>query len=251
MLKRALENQLDDKLVFMLGKGLGEINRTRLKNYGEATKAYKIAIARKPDDVETHQILAQLYELEENYDAAIRQFSILLTFDARSIETYRSLKRLYLEQGKYDAAWCVCQAPVCLAGCKPRRAKFFQKRRARSLRGSTPLASQHWSLVTHPKKSGLLDQLFAYLYPILMPAMARNLKEFGLHKRKSVLDLKTERPVTIVLKHISSLTGLECPTVYHGMDKVSGMLNINTAPPSIVAGAQSLDRVIYSNFALT
>ena len=65
MLKRALENQLDDKLVFMLGKGLGEINRTRLKNYGEATKAYKIAIARKPDDVETHQILAQLYELEE------------------------------------------------------------------------------------------------------------------------------------------------------------------------------------------
>ena len=165
----------------------------------------------------------------------------MLTFDARSIETYRSLKRLYLEQGKYDAAWCVCQALCVLQVANPEEQEFFQKRRARSLRGSTPLASQHWSLVTHPKKSGLLDQLFAYLYPILMPAMARNLKEFGLHKRKSVLDLKTERPVTIVLKHISSLTGLECPTVYHGMDKVSGMLNINTAPPSIVAGAQSLE----------
>ena len=52
MLKRAMEQKLDDKLVITLAKGLGEINRSRLKKYDEAVKAYKIALGRQPDDLQ-------------------------------------------------------------------------------------------------------------------------------------------------------------------------------------------------------
>lgn len=240
MLKRALENRLDDGLVFTLGKGLGEINRTRLKNYSEAIKAYKIALARKPDDVATHQILAQLYELEDDAEAAIKQYSRLLNFDPRNVETYRNMKKLFLEIGRFDEAWCVCQALCFLQVANEEEKGFFEKRRARSLKGSAQLTPQQWGLLSHPSKSGLLDQLLSSLYPILMPAMARNLKDFGLHRKKSVVDPRTEMPVNVVLAHVNRLTGLDRPTIYQGMDKVVGVLNINTNPPAIAVGEQAL-----------
>ena len=84
-----------------------EINRTRLKNYSEAIKAYKIALVRRPDDIDTHKIIAQLYELEDDSEAAIAQYAILLKHDPRSVDTYRNMKKLYLELGRFDEAVCL------------------------------------------------------------------------------------------------------------------------------------------------
>lgn len=240
MLKRALENKLDDKLVFTLGKGLGEINRTRLKNYSEAIKAYKIALVRKPDDIDTHQIIAQLYELEDDSESAIAQYAKLLRHDPRSVETYRNMKKLYLELGRFDEAWCVCQALCFLQVANDEEKELFAKRRARSLKGTSQLSQQQWGLVSHPLKSSYLDQLLSILYPILMPAMARSLKDFGLHRRKSVVDPRSELPVNVVFSHIQKLTGLVRPTVYQGMDNVRGVLNINSNPPGISIGQDVL-----------
>jgi golgin subfamily B member 1 len=240
MLKRALENKLDDNLVFTLGKGLGEINRTRLKNYSEAIKAYKIALVRKPDDIDTHQIIAQLYELEDDSESAIAQYAKLLRHDPRSVETYRNMKKLYLEIGRFDEAWCVCQALCFLQVANDEEKEFFAKRRARSLKGTAQLSQQQWALVSHPRKSSHLDQLLSILYPILMPAMARNLKDFGLHRRKSVVDPRSELPVNVVFSHVQKLTGLARPTVYQGMDNARGVLNINSNPPGIAIGQDVL-----------
>ena len=240
MLKRALENKLDDKLVFTLGKGLGEINRTRLKNYSEAIKAYKIALVRRPDDIDTHKIIAQLYELEDDSEAAIAQYAILLKHDPRSVDTYRNMKKLYLELGRFDEAWCVCQALCFLQVANEEEQEFFAKRRARSLKGAAALTQQQWALINHPLKSAYLDQLLSILYPILMPAMARNLKDFGLHRRKSVVDANTEIPMNVVFTHVQKITGLGRPTVYQGMQNVRGVLNINTNPPSVAVGPDVL-----------
>ena len=64
--------------------------------------------------MQTHQILAQLYELEEDPESAIRQYARLLNHDPRNVETYRSMKKLYLEIGRFDEAQ-KCAKPMFLA----------------------------------------------------------------------------------------------------------------------------------------
>ena len=54
-------------------KNLGEINRTRLRKYSEAAKAYKIALTRDPNDTDCHVILAELYELSGEKEKAVEE----------------------------------------------------------------------------------------------------------------------------------------------------------------------------------
>ena len=144
MLKRAMDHQLDDALVFSLAKNLGEINRTRLQRYDEAIKAFGIAASRRPDDQGVHQILAQLYELNDETDKAVERYQMLIARDPKNIESYRSLKRLFMESDRYDEAWCVCQVLCFLNKASQDDQVFYEKYRADAEASEPADRADHW-----------------------------------------------------------------------------------------------------------
>ena len=237
MLKRAMENQLDDKLVFSLAKNLGEINRSRLKRFDEAAKAYKIALTRKPDDPGITQILAQLYELDDDSGQAIAQYQTLLRQDPKNIDNYRTLKRLYLEADMVDEAWCVSQVLVFLNKASQEDRAFFEKYRSRTFReAKRPLDAANWDALRHEKKSKLLDLFFTKAARYALDPMSMTHKELGIHKRKDFIDSSQKTPFNTILAYAAQALRTNQPDCYADPAKRAGLHVLNLNPPALAVG---------------
>jgi len=239
MLKRAMESQLDDKLIFSLAKNLGEINRSRLKRFDEAAKAYKIALTRKPDDPGITQILAQLYELDDDSSKAITQYQTLIQQDPKNIESYRTLKRLYMEADMLDEAWCVTQVLCFLNKASPEDRTFFEKYRNRTLRQITKaLDTGHWDVLRHPTKSALMDLFFMKVAPHAMAPMSYGFKDAGVHKRKDLHDPNEKTPFNTVLNYVAQCLRTARPDCYKDPQNRSGLNVLNFNPPALAVGGE-------------
>jgi tetratricopeptide (TPR) repeat protein len=116
---------MGNDMIFELAKALGEINRTRLNNFSEAIKAYNIALSKRPNDIGTKNVIAELYEFEQKWDLAIAQHREILQLDIRQINSLHKLFKLFIGQGKYDEAWCVAQSLVCLRHARDDEQQFY------------------------------------------------------------------------------------------------------------------------------
>ena len=241
MLKRATEHGLDSRLVVKLADGLGEINRTRLQRYGEAVKAYKIALANNPNDGRLHTILAELYELENRTDKAIAQHYRMIELNPRNVESYRQLFRLYMEASKYDEAWCVSQVLAYIGQANPEQQEWFNRYRTRSFKNARrPLDKQHWALINHPDKSLLLDQLFGRLYQPAVPVMAVTHRELRLNKRRHLIDPAAKTPFNNMMGYAAQITRLQRLECYQSPTGQPGLQSVNLNPPAILVGPDVL-----------
>jgi tetratricopeptide (TPR) repeat protein len=238
MLKRANDHNLSTDMIFELAKALGEINRTRLGRYKEAIKAYNIALSKKPDDLTTHEIIAELYDREEMIPQAIAQHREILKRDIRQMSSFHKLFRLYISQQAYDEAWCVAQALVYLRHVKPDEKEFFDQHYSRALTEiRKPLEHDQWICLKHGKKSHLMDQLFECLYRYNAPVMTRShQKDFGVHKRKGLISPKESTAFNRVFEYISRITQFERLSCYFAPSGVSGLRAMNTQPSAVLVG---------------
>lgn len=237
MLKRALERGLDSRLVVKLADGLGEINRTRLKRYGEAVKAYKISLGKDPSNERTHSILAELYELEDRKDKAIAQHYRMITLNPRNVESYRQLYRLYMDMSKYDEAWCVSQVLAYMGQASAEQQEWFNRYRTRSFKNARkPLDKSHWALLNHPEKSPLLDQLFRQLYVPTVPVMAVTHRDLRLNKRRHLIDPAAKTPFNNMMNYAAQITRLQRLECYQSPTGQAGLQSVNLNPPAILVG---------------
>jgi tetratricopeptide (TPR) repeat protein len=241
MLKRAMESKLDDKLVITLAKGLGEINRTRLKKYDEAIKAYKIALTKSPEDLQVHTIVAELFELNEQPDKAIAEHYKMIELNPRNVESYQQVRRLFMESGRYDEAWCVCQVLSYLGHANADERAFFEKYRSKTLaQARKPLDNEQWGLIYHPELSLLLAQFFQRLWQYTVPLMAQQHKDLKLHKKKDLVEPTEQTPFNNVLNYVTQVTRLHRVEVYRIPEGGNGILSANLNPPGMMVGGDIL-----------
>jgi tetratricopeptide (TPR) repeat protein len=237
MLKRATDFGLDDNLVFSLAKNLGEINRTRLKRYAEAIKAYKIALTRRPSDVATHQIVAQLYELDGNTDQAIAQHYNLIKSEPRAIESYKHLYRLFMESARYDAAWCVAQVLVLFKQADDEQKAFFDKYRSRTLnRAQRPLEPRHWGALSHPDMSILLRNMLTEVWRYIVGAWASTHKDLRINKRKHLINPDEQTAFNGTLAYACQVTRFARPSCYRDPANRQGLRAANMQEPTLLVG---------------
>jgi tetratricopeptide (TPR) repeat protein len=241
MLKRAMETKLDDKLVITLAKGLGEINRTRLKKYEEAIKAYKIALTKAPDDLQVHTIVAELFELNDQPEKAIAEHYKMIELNPRNVESYQQVRRLFMESGRYDEAWCVCQVLSYLGHANADERAFFEKYRSKTLtQARKALDNEQWGLIYHPELSLLLAQFFQRLYQYTVPLMAQQHKDLKLHKKKDLVEATEQTPFNNVLNYVTQVTRLHRVEVYRIPDGGNGIFSANLNPPGMMVGGDVL-----------
>ena len=112
---------------------LGLIYRDRLQQAETAIEAFKMASVTKPDSMVIHQILAELYEVNERWDDGIVEQRVLLAADPLSIDPYRALYRLYLHKQSYDEAWCQAAAMAFLRKADEEEKRFFEDYRPQGI----------------------------------------------------------------------------------------------------------------------
>lgn len=242
MLERIANRGMHD-LEYKLYRGLGEIYRTRLKDYEYAASAFQLAAERKPNDTAVYEILAELHEVSsESKERAIgaHRHLILLEPDKR-IGSYRALFRLQRESDDLDSAWCTAGVIAALAPADDEIQRFYREYAEPKMAGARrPLDSKLWQTSLFADSGDvLIGQIFQILYETLGNELrATTLKDLDL-KKKDQMSLDDGTMFANVLVKITKALGVTEPKVYVSPRQL-GIRIENLNPPAIVIGSDML-----------
>ncbi len=236
MLVRAREHGLGDDLIVKLANGLGEINRSRLRNYEAARQAYSIVLRLRPEQEGLRAIMVELDHLSGDYEAAARGAYELIRRDPTQPEGYHQLARYHHQLKRPDAAWCVCQALRALGASTPDEDRFYQKGRRRGpARAERALGGREWALITAEGKDPALDALFLELFEVIGPLMAQDLKSLGISAKRDGVDLRGPHPIARVAGYAAQVLGGAPPPAWRGAGVVGAWV-ANLEPPALLLG---------------
>jgi tetratricopeptide (TPR) repeat protein len=204
-----------------LWHGLGEIYRTRLKDYPSAIAAFEVAADLDPESTERRRILAELYRLNgaDTYPKAIAAHRALMQRAASPVDMAPELKtmlRLFVEIGSLDEAHAAASVLVGAGQADHDETALYQQYRPRGvIRAHGRLTEELWQRhLYHPDEDRGLSQMLATLSPAIASARAKLPKELGL-KRKNQRNLLTDQ--TVVCKALAygiQVFGGQPPDVY-------------------------------------
>ena len=208
-------------VLLALWHGLGEIYRTRLKDYPSAIAAFEVAADLDPESTERRRILAELYRLNgaETYGKAIAAHRVLVQRAASPVEMAPELKtmlRLFVEMGSLDEAHAAASVLVGAGQADHDETALFQQYRPRGvIRAHGRLTEELWQRhLYHPDEDRGLSQMLAALSPAIASARAKLPKDLGL-KRKNQRNVPTDQ--TVVCKAFAygvQVFGAQPPDVY-------------------------------------
>ena len=244
MIKR-LPAEGQDGLRMMLWHNLGEIYRTRLRDFSSAIAAFQVASALNPDDEQRHEILAELYLMSgpDYADKAVAEHQALIRRSPFRIESYRALRTIYSESGQHDKAWCVCAALAFLKKSDPEEQQLFEQYQQRGfVRAKARMTDELWQrCLYHPDEDPYIGAIFSCIGPVLAAQRARPHKQFGL-RRKERRDLATDQlAFSKVFNYVTSVLNVVQAEVYLQPDRPTGLQMAHTVEvPSFVVGADML-----------
>jgi tetratricopeptide (TPR) repeat protein len=238
--------------VVALWHGLGEIYRSRLKDYKSATAAFEVAVQLDPDGVARHQILAELYQLSgpDSYDKAVQAYRHLVKISqdfGQMAAHMKTLRRIYMEMRLYDRAWCVTSAMAFLRKADPEEQQFFEQYRPKGFaRARARLTEELWQRnIYHPDEDRHISHVFAAVSQVVAAVRAKEHKDWGL-KRKDKRDVATDQLLfSKVFNYVNQVLGVPQPELYLRPES-PGELDLANArekahlTPSFVVGANLL-----------
>jgi tetratricopeptide (TPR) repeat protein len=222
MIKRLGAEPAPDKkqTVVALWHALGEIYRSRLKDYKAAIAAFEVCVQMDPDATARHQILAELYQLSgpENYEQAIKAYRQLIksTTDFGQMAAHlKTLRRLLMELRQYDKAWCVAAAASFLRKGDAEETQFYEQYKPKVFtRARARLTEDLWKLVYHRDEDRYISAVFAAVSHSVAAARAKEHKDWGL-KRKDRRDVANDQLLfSKVFNYVSQVLGVPLPELY-------------------------------------
>ncbi|MBN1769903.1 MAG: tetratricopeptide repeat protein [Deltaproteobacteria bacterium] len=225
---------------------LGEIARTRLKNFELAAECFRLASDINPDNRMRHEILAELYVMMPGrWEDAVQEHQALLRQDPKRVESYRALRRIYQDAGKADETWCLCAALTFLNKAEANEKQFFEQYRPKSppaVRGT--VGTESWyKYLYHHEENVYVSKIFESITPAVRQGMVTSTKAFGL-RRKDLQDPATSQlALAKSLRDAAIGLGLPLPELYVVPEQPGGLTFAFTEPPASVAGADYLSGV--------
>jgi tetratricopeptide (TPR) repeat protein len=229
-------------LEFTLWHALGLIYRDRLEDANAAIETFKMASRIKPDNVQEHQILAQLYTTLGQNEDAIGEYQSLVKIDATASEAYHELYRLYVEQKSYDPAWCTAAALSFIRKADEDEQRFFEDYRPQGmLQVKNRLDNEQWLRnLFHEEENLYIGKIFEMIASAALKAKIETLKA---KKEQPVLDPRFRQdPATSTVTFArtfgwaSQVLGIPCPALYVRSDVPGALVAVPAEPPSSVAG---------------
>ena len=228
---------------YSLAHGLGLIYRDRLKDPVQAIEAFKLALAKKPEEIVERQILAELYELTNQTDLAIEQQTDMLKTDATRVEPYRALYRLYHTGHLYDEAWCMSAALAFLRKAQEDERQFFEDYKPQGLlQVKAKLDNNAWvKNLFHDEVNSPISKIFEMLAG---PALVAKFDDLKRQNKLPNLDPKFKQdPATSTVTFAKTfgwaaqvLSIPNLPQLYVRADQAGALAHAVAQPPAVVAG---------------
>ncbi len=231
MIKR-LPPEGQEKLGVMLWHGLGEIYRSRMRNYDSAVAAFEVAAQLDPDNAQRHQILAELYETiggPEAMEKSVQEFQKVLKAEPSRVDVFKKLFQIYnTELREYDKAWCVASALKFYRQIEPQEQRLLESYPQNNLvRAKQRMGDEMWSrFVFHEDENRIIGAIFGIIAPAVAYANARPLKAYGL-KRKDARPLATDKLMfTRLFNYVLQVLNIQAmPDLYVRDQQAGGMIS--------------------------
>lgn len=228
-----------------LWHNLGEVLRTRRRDFAAAIAAFEAADRLDPGNRARAELLAELYYLcgPEYRQQAIALLQRLRQAEPERAELLHQLHRLQLESECYDQAWCVSAALAQWRQASTEELKFYRRYRPRALpRARARLSDEVWQRdLHHPRQDPLISAIFATVAPVVASTTARPHTAFGL-KRAQRQPLPDEsQPITAIFGHVTGVLSVAEADLFLQPEQPLALLLAHTSEaPSFVAGAHLL-----------
>ena len=222
-IKRMGQDVAPDKrpALLALWHALGEIYRSRLKDYPAAIAAFEVAVGMDPGSAERHRILGELYRVSgpDTYSKAIAEHRALIqkaTTPAEMAVEMKTMLRLFVEMGALDEAHAVASVLVLMNQADHDEATLYTQYRPRGvIRAHGRLNEELWQrLLYHADEDRLLSQLLATLSPAVSVARAKLSKDLGLKRRQQKNVLTDQAVVCKAFAYGIQVFGLATPDLY-------------------------------------
>ena len=204
-----------------LWHGLGEIYRTRLKDYTSAMAAFEVAADLDPESGERRKILAELYRLSgpATYGKAIAAHRASVQRAASPAQMVPDLKimlRLFVEMGALDDAHAAASVLVGAGQADHDEMTLFQQYRPRGVvRAHGRLTEELWQRhLYHPDEDRGLSLILATLSAAVATARAKLPKDIGLKKKHQRNVLTDQTVVCKAFAYGTQVFGTQPPDVY-------------------------------------
>ncbi len=231
MIKR-LPPEGQEKLGVMLWHGLGEIYRSRMRNYDSAVAAFDVAAKLDPDNSQRHQILGELYETiggPEAMQKAVVEYQRVLKFEPGRVDIFKKLFHLYnTELREYDKAWCVASALRFYRKIEPQEQRLLESYPQNNLvRAKQRLGDEMWSrFIFHEEENRIIGAILGIIAPAVAYTSGRPLKQYGL-KRKDARPLATDKLMfTRLFNYVLQVLNIQAmPDLYIRDQQPGGMVS--------------------------
>jgi len=238
-----------DNIKVALWHALGEIYRTRLKEFNAAIQAFEVAAGLDPNNAARHEILAELYVMAgpDFSMKAVHEHMVLIKKDPFRVDSYKALRKIYMDTRQYDKAWCMCSALAFLQRADGDEMQFYEQYKQKGfVRAKARLTDEMWAKnLFHPEEDRFIGAIFAAVWQAVALLKSGEHKQFGL-KRKDKRDLATDQAVfSKVFNYVTQVLNISPPEVYFRPEQQGGMQLANTREkqvliPSLVVGAELL-----------
>ena len=236
-----------------LWHALGEIYRSRLRDFKAAAQAFEVCASLEPKNLERRKILAELYQVIGGSRVAkavdTYRFLIANVPDLNdAVPFLRVLRKLFSDTQQYDRAWCVISRFWSCCGRPPMTSAGSSSSTARRIcptfKGG--LSEEQWQKhIYHPDQSRYVSHVFATVSMAVAATGAQELKHYGL-RRKDRRDVEND-PLLFskVMAFASRFLGVHRPDVYLRQEQPGDMDLANAREkgqllPSLVVGSSLL-----------
>lgn len=235
----------DEALEFNLWHNLGVIYRDRQKSFESAAEAFQMASRLQPDNLQEHQILAEIYAtIPEHLEEAIKEHQKLIRYDPYRVESYRSLYKLYFDARAYDKAWCLASTLNFLKKADSEQQKFYEQYRQKGpIRPKARLNNERWVKdVFHPEEDFLVGKVFEAITPAVLRIRGKPDKFWQLNKRQLIQDVNnTTVTFARTFGFVTQVLNLPfTPRLFVCPDRQGGLAYAATHPPASVCGSALL-----------
>lgn len=235
----------DETLEFNLWHNLGVIYRDRQRSFEHAAEAFAMASRLQPNNLQEHQILAEIYAtLPHRLDDAIKEHHALIGFDPYRVESYRSLYKLYFDARAYDKAWCLAAALAFLNKADTEQQQFFEQYRQRGpIRPQARLNNERWVKdLFHRDEDFLVGKVFEAITPAVLRIRGKPDKFWQLNKKQLIQDLSnTTVTFARTFGFVAQVLNLPfTPRLFVCPDRQGGLAFAATHPPASICGSALL-----------
>jgi tetratricopeptide (TPR) repeat protein len=229
MIKR-MPMKAGDPVLVTLWDNLGEIYRSRLKEYKAAAQAFEVANQLDPTDKRRHQILAELYMLAgpEYADKAVAEHMTMLKAEPFKIDSYKALRKIYMDSHQYDKAWCICNTLCFLKKADAEEQQFYETYKPKGfVRAKTRISDEMWRRIFHPEEDRYVSAIFGAVWHAAALVNARPHKDFKL-KRKERRQIETDQLLfSKVFYYVAQVINVTMPEIYLQQDQPGEVLLAN------------------------